>query len=84
MPDWSPIGKLLIALGLGIALIGLLLTLLDKLPGLGETFGWFGKLPGDIAIRRDRFSFYFPIATSILLSVVLSLLLTLLSWLFRR
>ncbi len=84
MPDWSPIGKLLIALGLGIALIGLLLTLLDKLPGLGEAFGWFGKLPGDISIRRDRFSFYFPIATSVLLSVVLSLLLTLLSWLFRR
>lgn len=84
MFEWSPIGKLLIALGLGIALIGLLLTLVDKLPGLGQTFGWFGKLPGDISIKRDHFSFYFPIATSILLSVVLSLLLTLLSWLFRR
>ncbi|HXF91751.1 MAG TPA: DUF2905 domain-containing protein [Nitrospiraceae bacterium] len=84
MFEWSPIGKLLIALGLGIALIGLLLTLSDKLPSLGGAFSWFGRLPGDISIKRDHFSFYFPIATSILLSVVLSLLLYLLSWLFRR
>jgi len=39
-----------------------------------------GKLPGDIVYRRGNFSFYFPLMTSILLSVVLSLLL----WLFRR
>ena len=41
---------------------------------------WLGRLPGDIIVKRENFSFYFPIATSILLSLVLSLLF----WLFRR
>lgn len=41
---------------------------------------WLGRLPGGIVIKRENFSFYFPIATSILISIVLSLIL----WLFRR
>ena len=63
-------GKLLILLGLGIAGIGLLIML--GLP--------LFRLPGDFAVRRGNFSFYFPLATSI----VLSILLTLLFSLFRR
>jgi uncharacterized protein HemY len=63
-------GKLLILLGLGIAGIGALIML--GLP--------IGRLPGDIAIKRDNFSFYFPITTSIILSIILTLVLML----FRR
>jgi membrane protein implicated in regulation of membrane protease activity len=67
------LGRTLIIFGLLIAALGLLLTLAGKLP-------WLGRLPGDITIRRENFTFYFPLATSI----ILSLLLTLLLWLFRR
>ena len=63
-------GKLLVLIGLGIAAVGLLVML--GVP--------FGRLPGDIVVRRGNFSFYFPLVTSI----VLSILLTLLFSLFRR
>lgn len=63
-------GKVLLFLGLGIAGLGLLMML--GLP--------LFRLPGDFAVRRGNFSFYFPLATSI----VLSILLTLLFSLFRR
>jgi len=62
------VGKLLVLIGLLIAGVGLLIML--GLP--------IGRLPGDIAVRRDNFSFYFPITTSIVLSIILTLLLTLL------
>ncbi len=70
------IGKLLIYVGGGILILGLLLVLLGKVPGLG-------RLPGDILIRRDNVTFYFPLGTMILLSVVLTLLLNLISRLRR-
>ncbi len=70
MADLSGIGRMLIALGAGILLIGVVLTVLPKVPGLG----WLGKLPGDILIQRDNFTFYFPLATSLLISLLLSLL----------
>jgi uncharacterized protein HemY len=63
-------GKTLVLLGLVIAGFGLLMML--GLP--------IGRLPGDFAIRRGNFSFYFPLATSIILSIVLTLLFAL----FRR
>jgi DUF2905 family protein len=63
-------GKLLLYVGLAIAALGLLMML--GLP--------LFRLPGDFAVRRGNFSFYFPLATSI----VLSILLTLLFSLFRR
>jgi hypothetical protein len=63
-------GKLLVFLGLGLAVIGLLV--MAGVP--------FGRLPGDIVVRRGNFSFYFPLATSIILSILLTLILTL----FRR
>lgn len=84
MPETADLGKLLIGLGLLIALIGALLWLADRNPGVSHLFSWMGKLPGDISIRRENFSFFFPLATSIVLSVVLSLVFYLLSWIFRR
>lgn len=84
MPEWSAFGKVLIGIGLGIVALGILLIVVDRIPGLSSTFSWFGKLPGDISIKRDNFSFYFPIATSIVLSVILSLLFYLVGWFFRR
>jgi Protein of unknown function (DUF2905) len=61
------LGKILIALGLLIALAGVVLVLVGRVP-------WIGRLPGDIHIQRGNFTFYFPLATSLLLSVVLTLI----------
>lgn len=84
MPEWSTFGKILIGIGFGIVALGVLLVVVDRIPGLGSAFSWLGKLPGDISIKRDNVSFYFPIATSIVLSILLSLLFYLVGWLFRR
>ncbi|MCX7183990.1 MAG: DUF2905 domain-containing protein [Nitrosospira sp.] len=59
--------RLLILLGLLLLLVGLAWPWLSKLP--------LGRLPGDITIERENFSFYFPLATGLLVSVLLSLLL---------
>jgi hypothetical protein len=64
------VGKMLIFLGIFIILIGLLLMIGDKIP-------FVGRLPGDIIIRKEKFTFYFPLATCILLSIILTLLFTL-------
>ena len=56
----------------------------DRIPGLGIAFSWLGKLPGDLSFKRDNVSFYFPIATSLVLSIILSLLFYILGWFFRR
>jgi hypothetical protein len=69
----SDIGKMLVVVGLGIAVVGLLLWL-----GVGK--GWLGKLPGDIELSRGNFRFYFPLATCVLISLVLTLVM----WLIRR
>ncbi len=61
-----------------LLLVGVLLVLLERLPGAGGGFGWLGKLPGDIVIKREHFSVYLPVTTSIMISVVLSFLLYLL------
>ena len=73
MPEF--IGKTLIVLGLGIVVLGIIVSLLGKWPGEGTGLGWLGKLPGDIFIKRDNFTFYFPLSTSIIISIVGSLLL---------
>jgi Protein of unknown function (DUF2905) len=67
------IGKLLVLAGIVLVALGLLFQLGGRLP-------WLGRLPGDIFVQREHFSFYFPITTSILVSVVL----TVLFWLLRR
>ncbi|KRT72558.1 MAG: hypothetical protein XU12_C0018G0005 [Deltaproteobacteria bacterium CSP1-8] len=69
----APIGKILLVSGLLLAGAGILFLLADRI-------GWIGKLPGDIIIKRENVTFYFPLATCILISIVLSLLF----WLFRR
>jgi hypothetical protein len=63
----TDVGKALIVLGFAIVLAGIVLTFLGRIP-------WLGRLPGDIHVQRGNWSFYFPLATSLLLSVVLSLL----------
>ncbi len=67
------LGKSLIIMGLIIAAIGVLLTLAGKIH-------WIGRLPGDIYIKKEYFTFYFPLATSIIISIILSLIL----WLLRK
>lgn len=84
MHGTADLGKLLIGLGLVVALVGGLLLLADRNPGASQFFNWIGKLPGDISIKRENFSFFFPLATSFVLSVVLSLVFYFLSWIFRR
>jgi len=71
MQHWA---KLLIVGGLLLMLAGLILYF------GGNRLGWFGKLPGDIHVKRENFSFYFPITTSILISILLSLLL----WFWKK
>lgn len=65
------IGRSLIAIGLIIALVGVVLAFSDRIP-------WLGRLPGDIIIRKGNFSFYFPLATCIIISIILSLIFLLL------
>ena len=67
----NDVGKVLIAFGLLITLAGLVLVFVGRVP-------WIGRLPGDIHVQRGNITFYFPLATSLLLSVVLTLLLYLL------
>jgi len=70
MPD---LGKLLVVLGLVITGVGVLLW-----TGVGR--GWLGRLPGDLHVSGEKFSFHFPIVTCLVLSVVLSLVF----WLARK
>ena len=69
----SDLGRLLIVIGAVLVLVGLVLTFAGRIPGLG-------RLPGDIHIQRGSWSFYFPLATSLVLSVVLSIVF----WLIGR
>ncbi len=62
------IGRFLIITGIIIVAIGALLFITGKIP-------WIGKLPGDIVVQRKNFTFYFPLATSILLSIIISFIL---------
>ncbi|RLB69102.1 MAG: DUF2905 domain-containing protein [Deltaproteobacteria bacterium] len=73
MSSFQHPAKILIAVGVGLAALGVLLLLVDKIPFLG-------RLPGDIVIKKDNFSFYFPLTTCLIVSIVLSLLL----YLFRK
>ncbi len=84
MIEWESAGKIFIGVGTVIALLGVLFLLVDRVPSISHWLSWFGRLPGDISVKRENFTLYFPLATSIVLSVVLSLLFYLLSWFFRR
>jgi hypothetical protein len=69
------LGRMLVALGAIVAVVGVLLIVAERFPGLR-----LGRLPGDVAVERGRWRFYFPLGTSILVSIVLSLLF----WIFGR
>jgi hypothetical protein len=73
MPDpiQSPVRTLLLAAGAGLLVLGLLWPIVSR---------YFGKLPGDVVVRRENWTFAFPIVTCLVLSLLLSLIL----WLFRR
>ncbi len=66
----GPLGKMLILLGIFIILIGIFLL-------IGERIPWLGRLPGDIIVKKKNFTFYFPLATSIIISIILTLIFTL-------
>lgn len=68
MSDLAPFGRTLMVFGIVLLIAGGLLTFAGKVP----------RLPGDIVIKRDTFVFYFPLATSLLLSAVLTIILTVL------
>jgi len=67
------LGKSVIIAGFIIIALGIIITFAGKIP-------WLGRLPGDIFIKRNNFTFYFPVVTCILLSIIISFIF----WLFRK
>lgn len=65
----SEIGKLLIIFGFIMVLAGIVFIFFPKLPSV------LGRLPGDIIIRKNNFTFYFPLVTSVILSIILTVIL---------
>jgi formate hydrogenlyase subunit 3/multisubunit Na+/H+ antiporter MnhD subunit len=68
----APLGKAIVVIGLIVAACGFIVWAAPSIPILGRV----GRLPGDIMVRRGNFTFYFPLMTSIVISVVVSLLIT--------
>jgi len=64
------LGRMLLLFGVIFIVLGLVFTFAGKIP-------WIGRLPGDIRIEKENFSFYFPIATCVILSILLTLLFSL-------
>ncbi|BDG06971.1 DUF2905 domain-containing protein [Anaeromyxobacter paludicola] len=75
MTGLGSLGRLLLGAGALLVALGLLLLAAERFPGLR-----IGRLPGDLSVERGNFRFYFPLATSLLLSLALSALL----WLCGR
>jgi hypothetical protein len=73
----AELGKILLGLGLVMVVLGAILLVAG---GSAGKVPWLGRLPGDISVERENWRFFFPLGTSILLSVVLSFLF----WLFSR
>jgi len=71
------VGRVLIIAGLIIALVGAAFMFSDRIP-------YLGKLPGDIRIERENFRFYFPLGTSILLSIVITAIIWIISMIGRK
>ena len=68
MIDFSGFGKILFIIGIAIAVLGLLIMLGGKIP-------WIGRLPGDFYFKGKNFTFYLPLATSIIISIILTIIL---------
>lgn len=64
----NELAKLIILIGSVLIVLGIVLLFVGKIPFLG-------RLPGDIIIKRDNFTFYFPIATSIIISIIMSIVI---------
>jgi H+/Cl- antiporter ClcA len=77
MEEYKTIGILLIMVALIIALVGAVIYF------AGASFSWFGNLPGDLKVERKNFTFYFPLATMLVLSVVLSIIIKLMLYFFN-
>ena len=71
--DFQPLGRVLLVVGVLFILAGLVVQ-------LGSKLSWLGRLPGDIAIRRDGFAFYFPLTTCLLASILISVIV----WIIGR
>jgi uncharacterized protein HemY len=76
MLEFNQLGKLLIILGIAIILVGIIINFLPKIP-------YLGKLPGDIHIKKKNFIFYFPLTTSIIISILASIILTVIFLIIR-
>ncbi|MEW6088225.1 MAG: DUF2905 domain-containing protein [bacterium] len=72
MDDFSSTGRVLIIIGFFIIIIGVFILFSDKIP-------YLGMLPGDIYIEKKNFRFYFPLATSVIISIILSIIIRLFS-----
>ena len=67
----NELGKILLGFGVLMVILGAILLMAGNLSG---KVPWLGRLPGDIYIRRDNWTFYFPLATSLLISLILTLI----------
>lgn len=76
MSEIENIGKILILVGLAVVAIGLIVLLASRLPGVG-------RLPGDVLIRRDGITFYFPLLSCLILSIILTIVANLIIRLMR-
>jgi len=71
--NFGTVGKILIFIGVGIVIFGGLILLFSKVP-------FINKLPGDIRIQKDNFTFYFPITSCIIISIIITIILNVILW----
>jgi len=77
MAGFNFLGKILIFFGFLLIIFGVIIL-------VGGKISFFGKLPGDIYIKKENFTFYFPLASSFLISIILSLILTIIFKIFKK
>lgn len=68
MQEFNPLAKVFIMMGILLVVVGVVICFAGKIP-------WFGKLPGDIYIKKENYSFYFPITTCLVASLIVSAVL---------
>ena len=78
--DIQGVGRLLLVIGIAVALVGLLLMLLSRLPFLSQ----LGSLPGDIRIQTGGFSCFIPLASMLLISILLTIALNIIARIINR
>ncbi len=75
----TELSKIFIVLGIAFMIAGIFIHFFSNLP-----LGFFGNLPGDIKIEKENFKFYFPLTTSIIISILLSILLFVINIIFKQ